>query len=63
MRPPIVMVEWTHKFYSDIKIFNFKRVVESFMREKAKHEFMPDGKITIDSEISFAVILSIFNLI
>ena len=35
----------------NFKIFNFKRVVESFMREKAKHEFIPDGEITIDSEI------------
>lgn len=35
----------------NFKIFNFKRVVESFMREKSLHEFLPDGNITIDSEV------------
>lgn len=35
----------------NFKIFNFKRVVESFMHEKSLHEFMSDGNITIDSEV------------
>lgn len=35
----------------NFKIYNFKRVVESFMREKCLHEYLPDGIITLDSEI------------
>lgn len=31
------------------KIFNFKRVAESFMREKESYEALPDGNVTIDS--------------
>lgn len=32
-------------------IFNFKNVAEAFMKEKNKYETMPDGTITIDSDI------------
>ena len=35
----------------NFKILNFKRVVESFMREKMQHTYLPDGVVTIDSEI------------
>lgn len=35
----------------NFKILNFRRVVESFMREKSLHETLSDGKITIDSEV------------
>ena len=36
---------------ANFKIFNFKKVTECFMREKCAYEFMPDGKLTIDSDI------------
>ncbi|MBR2044370.1 MAG: GNAT family N-acetyltransferase [Clostridia bacterium] len=36
---------------ANFKIYNFKRVVESFMKEKMLHETLPDGCITLDSEI------------
>lgn len=34
----------------NFKIFNFKRVVESFMREKMQYTYLPDGVVTINSE-------------
>ncbi|MBQ7976306.1 MAG: GNAT family N-acetyltransferase [Clostridia bacterium] len=36
---------------ANFKIINFKKVTEAFMREKSLHEDMPDGCITVDSEI------------
>ena len=33
------------------RIVNFKKVTETFMREKSLYEYLPDGKVTIDSEI------------
>jgi len=35
----------------NFKVLNFKRVVESFMREKCEYEYLPDGELTIDSDI------------
>ena len=32
-------------------IFNFKNVAEAFMREKNKYENIPDGEITIESDV------------
>lgn len=35
----------------NFKIFNFKRVVESFMREKMQYTALPDGVVTVCSEV------------
>ncbi len=35
----------------NFKIFNFKRVVESFMREKMQYTYLPDGVVTVNSEV------------
>lgn len=33
------------------KIVNFKKVTETLMKEKCRYEYMPDGMITLDSDI------------
>ncbi len=35
----------------NFKVLNFKRVVECFMREKCRYEYLPDGTLTIASDI------------
>ena len=36
---------------ANFKILNFKNVVESFMHEKCRYDYLPDGSLTIDSDV------------